>query len=204
MFKKLISVLIVSFLLFGLCACDLNEAITDAKDVLIESTRTPDITTSDITIENGDGSRTFTMQNYKVSFTVPNDWYVEMDDTDLDIFCTNDDIHMGVYGYLAEDFSEDADFSEIFETQYETDLERFKSIQKLAHTPKFESTDKDIETIIYSVEYETAKMYFYYIGVMPKGDADTSLLWISFGGSPSDVRDNFDMIEDIVDSIKFS
>ena len=203
MIKRIVSVLIISLLLCSLCACDLNEAITDAKDALLESERPTDVTTSNITVENGDGCRIVTMQNYNVSFELPNDWHVDMSETQLDLFCSNEDAHIGVYGYFTSDFADGVDYEDICEEQSEADLERFKNIRELDHDPKFKSTDKEIETVLYSLEYENLKQYMYYIYVKPETDADV-FLWITAGGLPSDVRNNFDTIENIIDSIKFS
>ncbi len=202
MLKRIISVLIISLLLCGLCACDLNEAITDAKDALIESERPNDITTSNITLENSDNCRIVTMQDYGVSFELPKDWYVDMEDTELDVFCTSEDISMGIFAYHTDDFANDTDYFEIWEEQCESDLKRFENTQKLDHKAEFESTDKKIETVIYSCEYENIKLYFYYVYVKPNSN-DNTFLWISFSGIPSEMRNNFDVIEDIVDSIKF-
>ena len=203
MLKRIISVLIISLLLCSLCACDLNEAITDAKDALIESERPNDVTTSNITIENSDDCRTVTMQDYGVSFELPNDWHVDMSETQLDLFCSNGDVHIGVYGYFTADFADGVDYEDICEEQSEADLERFENIRELDHDPEFKSTDKEIETVLYSLEYKNLKQYMYYIYVKPEADAD-AFLWITAGGLPSDVRNNFDTIENIIDSIKFN
>ena len=202
MLKNIIAFLTVILLVFGLCACDFNEAITDARDALLESERPADITTSNITVENGDGCRSVTMQDYNVSFTIPNDFQVDMSETELDMFITNGDIHIGVYGYYISDLSADADCEDVWEAQCEGDLERFKNVRELDHDPEFKSTDKEIETVLYSVDYENIKEYMYYIYVKPEADADV-FLWITAGGLPSDLRDNFDLIEGIVDSIEF-
>lgn len=202
MLKKVISVLIISLLLCSLCACDLNEAITDAKDALIESERPNDVTTSNITLENSDDCRIVTMQDYGVSFELPNDWHVDMSETQLDLFCSNGDVHIGVYGYFTSDFADNTDYEDIWEEQCDSDLKRFKNVRKLDHDSEFTSTDKEIETVLYSAEYENIKQYVYYIYVKPEVDAD-AFLWLTTGGLPSDMRNNFDVIEGIIDSIKF-
>lgn len=192
MFRKVIAIFTIALLVLGLCACDLKDLISQDKD----------ITTSDIDIQDGDKTRTFTVKDYNVSFTVPDDWQVDMEDTELDIFCSNGEVSMGIYGYYTADFADDADYEDLWEYQNESDLERFKNVRKLDHDAEFESDDKELETVVYSAEYGNIKEYLYYVYAAPKEDADV-FLWISFGASPSKMRDNFDVIEDIVDSIKF-
>ena len=193
MIKRSISLLMVVFLLLGLCACDIDELIPSENK---------DITTSDIEIQDSESSRTFTIKDYNVSFTVPTDWQVDMEDTELDIFCTNGDVHMGVYGYFTADFADTTDHSKLWEQQNEADLERFDNVEKFDHQPQFESTDKELKADLYSFEYQNLKEIIYYVYAKPVEDADV-FLWISFSGLTSDVRKNFDVIEDIVDSIEF-
>lgn len=165
--------------------------------------RLPDVTTSDISVQDGDKYRTVTMEDYGVSFSVPDDWYVDMSEgTEVDMFCTNGKLHMAVYGFFTEDFAEDADYLDIWESQNETAMETFENIQELEHKAEFESDDKDLETALYSSEIKDIKQYSYYIFVSPKENPEV-FLWVAFSGQPSKLRDNFDVLEDIVDSIEF-
>lgn len=186
MLKKYISFLIVVLLLFSLCGCN-----------------TKDITTSDISVQNQDKFRTVTMQEYGVSFEVPNDWYVDMEDASVDMFCTNDKLNMAVFGYFTEDFSDDADYLEVWEAQNESVLEQHKNVRKMGHTPEFDAQDKEYETILYSSEIKDVKQYSYFVFVKPK-ENPKAFLWIAFTSIPSSMRDEFDVLEDIVDSIQFN
>lgn len=185
MLKKSISLGVCILLLCLACGC-----------------RRPDVTSSNISVRDGDKYRTVTMDEYGVSFSVPNDWYINMEGAEVDVFCTNGKLYMSVYGFLAEKLAEDKDFTDIWESQNETAKETFSNIQKLEHKPEFESEDKELETVLYSCEVKGVKQYCYYIYASPKEDPDT-FLWISFAGQPSKLRDNFDVLEDIVDSIEF-
>ena len=202
MFKKVISFFAITLLLFSLCACDINEVITDARDAIFESEGPTDITTSNITVENSDGYRIFTMEDYNVSFTVPKDWYVDMEDATLDMFCENGKVYMGVFGYHTCDFSAEADYLRIWEDQNEGVLEEYSNVNQIDHTPKFDSKDKELKTALYSSEIKDVKQYSYFVFAKPKTNANT-FLWIQFSGLPSNILNNFEMLEDIVDSIEF-
>lgn len=185
MLRKYISFLTAILLLLGLCGCN-----------------NVDITTSDISVTDNDKYRTVTMEEYGVSFELPNDWHVDMEDTELDMFCTNDKLHMAVFGYYTDDFADDADYLDIWESQNESVMEEFGSVRKIGHTPEFESEDKQLETVLYSSEVQDINQYTYFVFVMPKENSNV-FLWIEFSGLPSNMRNEFDVLEDIVDSIQF-
>lgn len=185
MLRKYISFLTAVLLLLGLCGCN-NE----------------DVTTSDVSVTDNDKYRTVTMEKYGVSFELPNDWHVDMEDTELDMFCTNEKLNMAVFGYFTDDFSDDADYLDIWEKQNESVLEESSSVHKIGHTPEFKSDDKKLETVLYSSEIEDIKRYSYFVFVTPKENSDV-FLWVHFSGLPSNMRNKFDVLEDIVDSIQF-
>ena len=162
----------------------------------------PDSLTSGISVTDGDKFRTVEIDGYNVSIDIPNDLVVDMNDTDLDLFCSNGDFSMGVFCYSAIDLAEGDTSKKLWERQCEYDLERFKKVQNLDHKPDFKSTDKTLDTALHSFENEGTKLYAYYIFAEAKENPDT-FVWITFMGVPSEIRDSFDDLERIVDSIAF-
>ncbi len=158
--------------------------------------------TSDISVTDSGKTRTVKIDGYDISIDIPDDWRVDMTETDLDLFCGNDDFSMGVFCYSAIDLAEGDTSEKLWKRQCESDLERFKNVKSLEHTPNFKSRDKTLNTALHSFESEGIKLYAYYIFAESKENPDT-FLWMSFIGIPSKIRDNFKELEAIADSVKF-
>ena len=185
--RKIISLVCCLVLIFGICGCGKI-----------------DKTTTDITVETGIKYRTVTMEKFKVSIEIPKDWTIDMEDIELDLFCTSKDISMGIFGYFTEDVPMGREPEDSWKLQLEADLERFQNVENIEHTPNYESKDKEIKTEIYSINtQDKTELYAYYSFVISKKEPDV-LLWISVMAEPEDMRSGFDKIEDIIDSICFS
>ena len=186
MFKRFIAISLVGVLLM-LCGCN----------------RTPDVMTSDITVVDDGKYRTVNVEKYGVSFEIPRKWYIDMNETELDVFCTDGRICMSVYGFMVADYAEDSNYISVWHKQNENTLKDYGNVKKLKHKPQFKSTDKTLETELYSSVIEETNQYNYYIFAEDKKTPKV-FLWIAFGGLKSDIEKNFDLLEMIVDSVKFS
>lgn len=184
--KRIINIIICILILCTVCGCGGVE----------------DNLTSGISVAEGKKTRTVTLENYDVSFSIPDDCAVDMTDTELDLFCRNDDFIMSVFCYLTVDLAEGDTAEKMWQRQIESDLERFKNVKSLEHKPDFKSKDKTLSTELHSFENDGTKYYSYYVFAESKENLD-KFLWISFVGIPSKIRDNFDALEQIVDSIAF-
>ena len=187
MLKRLLSLVLCVALFTFVCGCSRPE------DVLADG----------ISVTDNEDTRTVTLDAYNVTIDFPKEWYVDMKDATVDLFCSNGPEYMGLYGFSADEIGEDTSFIQMWKQQNETALESYKNPVKLNHTPNFEADDKEFETAVYSVEIEGIKQYLYYVYVCDKEKEDV-FLWLSFGGSPSAVRDSFDEFENIADSVKFN
>lgn len=185
--RKIIS--IISCLIFVLCICGCGQI---------------DKTTSDISVETGIKYRTVTMKKFGVDLEIPKDWTIDMENTDLDLFCISKEKNMGIFGYFSKDVPMGREPEDSWKLQLEADLDRFPDAQSVEHTPSFESKDKEIKTELYSIETEKGtKLYAYYSFVISKKDPDV-FLWVSIMAEPEDMQSGFDEIEDIIDSVSFS
>ena len=187
MIKRTLSLILCIILLTITCGC------LKPEDVLTEG----------ISVTDGETSRTISLDLYNVTFDIPSNWYVDMEDASVDLFCTNGVEYMSLYGFMAEEIETGVSFVQMWKRQNKTALESYDNPTELNHTPSFEATDKKFETAVYSAEVEGIKQYIYYIYVSPKENEDM-FLWLSFGGSPSRVLDKFEEFEDIADSVKFN
>lgn len=185
MLKRILSFALVLLMAFSVVGC----------------ARPDDILTPGVSVVDGKDHRTVTIKNYGVTIDIPEKWYIDMEDAAVDLFCEGGNLYMAVYGFAPEEIEDDP--LDVWEDQNELGLEACENVQKLSHKPSFESDDKTFETVLYSCTVEGIKQYYYYVFAQSKEDPQV-FLWISFGGSPSEVRDNFDLLEDIVDSVKFS
>ncbi len=162
-----------------------------------------DYLTDNIEVSQGDDYRTVTLKAQGVSLEIPKNWSVDMTDTELDLFCSGGVRFLSLYTFKAEEITNGASFKQVWNNQNKTALENYDKANELNHTPDFEADDKEFDTVLYSAEVEGIDQYLYYIFVKEKGNEDM-FLWLGFSGFPSDVRDNFELFEDIADSVKFN
>lgn len=186
MLKRIMAVFLVA-VMFMLCSCN----------------RTPDVMTSEISVADSKDYRIVNMEKYGVTFQLPEKWYIDMNNTELDVFCTDGRICMSVYGFFIENYAEDQNYISVWHKQNETTLKDYGNVKKIEHKSDFKSTDKTLETELYSSVIEETDQYNYYIFAEDKKTPKV-FLWIGFGGLQSDIQKNFDVLEQIVDSVKFN
>lgn len=151
------------------------------------------------------GAKTETLKEFKVEkfnlkFSTPDDWKEDNKDTELDWYCGNDSVGMGIFGYYRSDFASGTNIIDILSQQSKDNTERYINVQKVEHTPAFSSTDKKITTELYSVEYKESKIYQYFCYVEFKESDE--FFWVTFSSQPSYMKKNFKMLEKIIDSFE--
>ncbi len=116
-------------------------------------------TSSDVTYVNAKAEKfkEFRVEKFNLKFSTPDDWKEDNKDTELDWYCENGSVGMGIFGYYRSDFADSANVTDILSQQSKDNMERYRNIQKLEHTPEFASTDKNITAELYSAEYEGAR-----------------------------------------------
>lgn len=144
--------------------------------------------------------KTFTVDDYGLSFRTPTGWVEDMEDTELDYFCTNISAGLGIFGFYRSDFTDDTEPEDIFRIQNDSTLEAYENVQKLEHESTFEASDKTITSELYSAEFELEKIYVYFMLVeFPERD---EFFWTMITASPSYARKHFDEFDDIIDSFE--
>lgn len=144
--------------------------------------------------------KTFTVDDYGLSFRTPTGWVEDMEGTELDYFCTNISAGLGIFGFYRSDFTDDTEPEDIFRIQNDSTLEAYENVQKLEHESTFEASDKTITSELYSAEFELEKIYVYFMLVeFPERD---EFFWTMITASPSYARKHFDEFDDIIDSFE--
>ena len=148
-------------------------------------------TSSDVTYVNAKAEKfkEFRVEKFNLKFSTPDDWQEDNKDTELDWYCENSSVGMGIFGYYRSDFADSANVTDILSQQSKDNMERYRNIQKLEHTPEFTSTDKNITAELYSAEYEGAKIYQYFCYVEFKENDE--FFWVTFSSQPSYMKKNF-------------
>ena len=156
-------------------------------------------TSSDVTYVNAKAEKfkEFRVEKFNLKFSTPDDWQEDNKDTELDWYCENGSVGMGIFGYYRSDFADSANVTDIMSQQSKDNMERYQNVQKLEHTPEFTSTDKNITAELYSAEYEGAKIYQYFCYVEFKENDE--FFWVTFSSQPSYMKKNFKMLEKIID-----
>ena len=159
-------------------------------------------TSSDVTYVNAKAEKfkEFRVEKFNLNFSTPDDWQEDNKDTELDWYCENGSVGMGIFGYYRSDFADSANVTDIMSQQSKDNMERYQNVQKLEHTPEFTSTDKNITAELYSAEYEGAKIYQYFCYVEFKENDE--FFWVTFSSQPSYMKKNFKMLEKIIDSFE--
>ena len=159
-------------------------------------------TSSDVTYVNAKAEKfkEFRVEKFNLKFSTPDDWQEDNKDTELDWYCENGSVGMGIFGYYRSDFADSANVTDIMSQQSKDNMERYQNVQKLEHTPEFTSTDKNITAELYSAEYEGAKIYQYFCYVEFKENDE--FIWVTFSSQPSYMKKNFKMLEKIIDSFE--
>ncbi len=159
-------------------------------------------TSSDVTYVNAKAEKfkEFRVEKFNLKFSTPDDWKEDNKDTELDWYCENSSVGMGIFGYYRSDFADSANVTDILAQQSKDNMERYQNVQKLEHTPEFTSTDKNITAELYSAEYEGAKIYQYFCYVEFKENDE--FFWVTFSSQPSYMKKNFKMLEKIIDSFE--
>ena len=142
----------------------------------------------------------FKVEKFNLKFKTPSDWKEDNKDTELDWYCENDSVGMGIFGYYRSDFASGTNIIDILSQQSKDNTERYINVQKVEHTPAFSSTDKKITTELYSAEYEESKIYQYFCYVEFKESDE--FFWVTFSSQPSYMKKNFKMLESIIDSFE--
>ena len=142
----------------------------------------------------------FKVKKFNLKFSTPDDWKEDNKDTELDWYCGNDSVGMGIFGYYRSDFASGTNIIDILSQQSKDNTERYINVQKVEHTPAFSSTDKKITTELYSVEYKESKIYQYFCYVEFKESDE--FFWVTFSSQPSYMKKNFKMLEKIIDSFE--
>ena len=142
----------------------------------------------------------FKVEKFNLKFSTPDDWKEDNKDTELDWYCGNDSVGMGIFGYYRSDFASGTNIIDILSQQSKDNTERYINVQKVEHTPAFSSTDKKITTELYSVEYKESKIYQYFCYVEFKESDE--FFWVTFSSQPSYMKKNFKMLEKIIDSFE--
>ena len=142
----------------------------------------------------------FKVEKFNLKFSTPDDWKEDNKDTELDWYCENDSVGMGIFGYYRSDFASGTNIIDILSQQSKDNTERYINVQKVEHTPAFTSTDKKITTELYSAEYKESKIYQYFCYVEFKESDE--FFWVTFSSQPSYMKKNFKMLESIIDSFE--
>lgn len=159
-------------------------------------------TSSDTALVNAKAEtlKEFKVEKFNLKFSTPDDWKEDNKDTELDWYCENGSVGMGIFGYYRSDFADSANVTDILAQQSKDNMERYQNVQKLEHTPEFASTDKNITAELYSAEYDGAKIYQYFCYVEFKENDE--FFWVTFSSQPSYMKKNFKMLEKIIDSFE--
>ena len=159
-------------------------------------------TSSDTALVNAkaEALKEFKVEKFNLKFSTPDDWKEDNKDTELDWYCENSSVGMGIFGYYRSDFADSANVTDILAQQSKDNMERYQNVQKVEHTPEFVSTDKKIAAELYSAEYEGAKIYQYFCYVEFKENDE--FFWVTFSSQPSYMKKNFKMLEKIIDSFE--
>ena len=142
----------------------------------------------------------FKVEKFNLKFRTPADWKDDNKDTELDWYCGNDSVGMGIFGYYRSDFASGTNIIDILSQQSKDNTERYINVQKVEHKPAFSSTDKKITTELYSAEYKESKIYQYFCYVEFKENDE--FFWVTFSSQPSYMKKNFKMLEKIIDSFE--
>ena len=142
----------------------------------------------------------FKVEKFNLKFRTPADWKDDNKDTELDWYCGNDSVGMGIFGYYRSDFASGTNIIDILSQQSKDNTERYINVQKAEHTPAFSSTDKKITAELYSAEYKESKIYQYFCYVEFKESDE--FFWVTFSSQPSYMKKNFKMLESIIDSFE--
>lgn len=142
----------------------------------------------------------FKVEKFNLKFRTPADWKDDNKDTELDWYCGNDSVGMGIFGYYRSDFASGTNIIDILSQQSKDNTGRYINVQKVEHTPAFSSTDKKITTELYSAEYKESKIYQYFCYVEFKESDE--FFWVTFSSQPSYMKKNFKMLESIIDSFE--
>ena len=129
----------------------------------------------------------FKVEKFNLKFSTPDDWKEDNKDTELDWYCENNSVGMGIFGYYRSDFADSANVTDILSQQSKDNMERYQNIQKVEHTPEFTSTDKKITAELYSAEYDGAKIYQYFCYVEFKENDE--FFWVTFSSQPSYMKE---------------
>lgn len=157
---------------------------------------------SEVTLVSAKAEKTreFKLEKFNLKFCTPDDWKEDSTDTELDIYCENDSVGMGIFGYYRSDFADSTNVTEILSEQSKDNMERYTNVQRVEHTPAFSSADKSVTTELYSAEYEGVKIYQYFCYVRFKENDE--FFWVTFSARPSYMKKNFNMLEKIIDSFE--
>lgn len=159
-------------------------------------------TSSDTALVNAKAEtlKEFKVEKFNLKFRTPADWKDDNKDTELDWYCGNDSVGMGIFGYYRSDFASGTNIIDVLSQQSKDNTERYINVQKVEHTPAFSSTDKKITTELYSAEYKESKIYQYFCYVEFKESDE--FFWVTFSSQPSYMKKNFKMLESIIDSFE--
>ena len=159
-------------------------------------------TSSDTALVNAKAEtlKEFKVEKFNLKFRTPADWKDDNKDTELDWYCGNDSVGMGIFGYYRSDFASGTNIIDILSQQSKDNTERYINVQRVEHTPAFSSTDKKITTELYSAEYKESKIYQYFCYVEFKENDE--FFWVTFSSQPSYMKKNFKMLEKIIDSFE--
>ena len=89
MLKRLLSLVLCVALFTFVCGCSRPE------DVLADG----------ISVTDNEDTRTVTLDAYNVTIDFPKEWYVDMNDAEVDLFCSNGPEYMGLYGFSADEIA---------------------------------------------------------------------------------------------------
>lgn len=187
MVKRTLALLIAVLLAFSLVGC-ISFADTDSDSELSS------------TADTADNGKSFTAEEINLRFTVPSDWVEDNTDTELDWYCENSSVGMGIFGYFKSDYADGTDFTAFLKQQTQSGLSEYSNAVPVEHEAAFASTDKNITCELYSAEYNGVKLYRYFCYV-EFADSD-EFYWVTFSSLPSYMKRNFGMLEKIIDSFE--
>ena len=190
--KKIISFIVCGILILSLCGCEALVFLTFK-----------DTTNSNVEVSKPKEVKKFTINNIDATVMLPSGWFADMEDTELDLFCTNNSAFMGVLGYHYIDFTSDKTSKEIWQEQTEQTLEDiYKNSEQISYTPSFTRSDKTLDAQLYSATVDDSKIYICFIFVEQKENPDR-FLWMQFSCIPSQFDDYAEVFEEAAQSVKF-
>lgn len=184
-FKKFLALLCTALLTISLTGC-ISFADTSSETSSVADT--------------DENSQYFTVEDINLRFTVPSDWTADNTDTELDWYCENNSVGMGIFGYFKSDYADGTDITELLKQQTRSNLSDYSSATPVEHKAEFSSTDKSITYELYSAEYNGVRLYQYFCYVDFK-DSD-EFYWVTFSSLPSYMKRNFNMLEKIIASFE--